>query len=676
MARATQLFENAQRISNKSHAILKNYFNYSTFRANQLDIITNTINGGDSLVVMGTGSGKSLCYQIPALISHKPAIVISPLLSLIQNQVSGLLSNGISAISFTSASNSTHGDYVDAFVNKKYSIIYLTPEGLESKLYWIKQLYTHHGISCFAVDEAHCISEWGIDFRPKYQDLSKLRDECKNVPIIAATATATEQVQNDIEITLKLGHGGHVLREYISSFFRSNLFISIHKKTNMGQDLLNHDYFANGSTIIYAPTRKLCNTIESLLNQNGVNAKAYHAGLSSNIRSNVQQQFENNTIQCVVATIAFGMGIDKSNVRHVIHWGAADSVEAYYQQIGRAGRDGKDSKCILFWMKGDLSKSNWRADNTNSEQYQDLILIQARQLESFVNAIGCRKKYISKFFGEQMDDDCVNGCDNCLTYYDENKSNDMNKEQDFTTQMKYMVQACFETGQRFGITTLVQFLHGKINRQTSKIIGCQNKPSWAKLSQYTNKWITGLSRKSIEFKYLAEIWVEKTGSYQIGYKRIYVTPKGHTLLAGDVSVPPWIPERDMVLKVKKSRAKASSVRNTSSSVRSASSSVGSAPSSATSIKASQINVGNNRSLITHSNISSQRIHKDAIVSDILVHKLQKLRKKIATKNQTVSKNIISDAGINYLCQYKPISMEQLKCLHNEAITPEFIDKWA
>eukprot|EP01084_Bolivina_argentea_P063520 115962_1 len=671
MARALQLFENAPEISERAHSILSQYFHYASFRANQLNVITNTLNGGDSLVIMGTGSGKSLLYQIPPLILNKTSIVISPLLSLIQNQVTGLLSRGISAISFTSARIPQPDDYIDAFVQKKYSLIYMTPEGIQSKLNWIKMLYEKDGIACIAVDEAHCISEWGIDFRPKYQEINTIREICRKVPILALTATASLKVQNDIEKLLRLGRYGHRMREYISSFYRSNLFISIHNKSNMQQDMVKQQYYNNGSTIIYAPTRRSCDSIAKLLSSNAISAKSYHGGLTNSARVTVQQEFENNIIQCVVATVAFGMGIDKPDVRHVIHWGPADSLAAYYQQIGRAGRDGVDAQCILFWKQGDLSKSNWRADQTENLNYQALILKQIRGLESFLYTNGCRKKYICNFFGEQKFDDCVEGCDNCVLRYQNNMTDAINQPQDYTQQVNFMVQSCIDTGQRFGITTLVALLHGTDNKQTRQIINYKNKKTWSALSNKTLPYLRELGRKTIEFGYLGEQWMQRQGSYRIGYKRIYVTPKGYDLVNNKISVPPWIPQGAMKSKRK----------TISSKKRKATSS-----NSLKTVNDKQYKHGSSRRPLLNINnhCNAQKVPTNSPIIDlsalkvseaILKKKLQKLRQKMATKQSVSSKRIISNEGIDWLCKEQPSTIAQLQNSSSYSITAEFIDKY-
>lgn len=285
----------------KCHSILRQYFKYDSFRENQLKVILNTINGGDSLVVMATGSGKSLCYQIPPIVLGKPAIVISPLVSLIQNQVDGLNKRGIRAIAITTTSNATYSEVKSAWNDNEYSVIYLTPEGLDSALHNIKALHSKHGIACFAIDESHCVSEWGHDFRPCYKRLDRLRSNLPSVPILALTATATATVRGEIVNILKLGQHSHSLMRAIASFNRSNLTYELREKTSISEDLCwhkNHRFYQCGSTIIYASTRKKSEEIAQTLSAHNIAVEAYHGGMASTKRTQVQQRWESGQVGC------------------------------------------------------------------------------------------------------------------------------------------------------------------------------------------------------------------------------------------------------------------------------------------------------------------------------------------------------------------------------------------
>eukprot|EP01083_Nonionella_stella_P024833 68415_1 len=700
--------------SDECRLILKRYFKHESFRENQLNIILNTIDGGDSLVVMATGSGKSLCYQIPPIISKKPAIVISPLVSLIQNQVQSLRSKGIASIGFTGALKSTQLDYEEAFENNTYSIIYLTPEGLQSKLHHLQNLNAKHGICCIAIDESHCVSEWGHDFRPCYKQLGIIRDSLPTVPVLALTATATGNVQNDVTKSLKLGQFGHSMLRVVSTFNRTNLTYHIQPKKSIDEDLCYFrckEYYREGSTIIYTVTQKSAEKIAAALNKYGINACAYHAGLRHSQRTDIQSRWERNAIQCIVATIAFGMGIDKQDIRHVIHYGVPDSIEGYYQQTGRAGRDGKPSNCVLFWSSGDFSKADWRASNTNSKQYQDRIVKQTACMKQFVHSRSCRVKYILEYFGEQFAE-CDDRCDNCIRRRKEGSTGNQNRiAKDFTQQTKYLVLACFQMGQRFGISTVIAFAQGKDNKSTKKIFNRESLEAYGKLQNYTIKWIKALSRKVIEFGFLEEVWTTPytgnnnyTSSYKLrGFKKIRVTRKGRLLMNGECTVPHWIPDNDMVQAEKEQK--------TSTSVSKKWRFVGKphttpAPTTKTKTKASSkwsfqntdnatpTTCNSNNAGVTlecqggkrsYSQMESGNIFRQrgehaakrrkmsdppkasAPVPDIdnLKEKLIKLRKILASKKGLIAYQVLNNDGIDLLNKYRPTDMNHLEMLMNK-----------
>lgn len=548
-------------IESQCLSLLEKYFGYKTFRKYQLEIILNIImNNCDSLVIMATGSGKSLCYQMPAIYKKKTAIVISPLISLIQNQVSGLVSKGIKAIAITGATNYTQQEYKDAFENNKYLIIYLTPEGVQNKLNDINILYKKHGLSCIAIDESHCVSEWGHDFRPHYKLLYKLRDNLSNVPIIALTATATPFVQNEIISILQLNKKN--VKRFISSFYRPNLSYIVKEKKCIKQDLCylqNANFYKNGSTIIYTSTQKKCEEIAYQLNRcvcfKNKKAAYYHGGMNYNQRNQIQSEWEQGKIQCIVATIAFGMGIDKPDIRYVIHYGVPDSIEAYYQHTGRAGRDNLPSICLLFWSKSDFQILNWKITKANSTINQERILKQTQKMKEFIYTNKCRVQYILQYFGENFNR-CRSQCDNCLL---KNKTTAQNsKNRDFTLHTKLLLICCSETGQRFGITTIADILRGKTNnKQVKKFPWLKNKSFFGKLSEKSTDWIRALYRKVVELGYMKEVWIshhnirsntnKTTFISKKGYQCPTITNIGFEVINNDtILIPPWIPEKDML----------------------------------------------------------------------------------------------------------------------------------
>ena len=554
--RRTPTQSNQSQTESKCHSLLRKHFKYDSFRENQLKVILNTINGGDSLVVMATGSGKSLCYQIPPMFLGKPSIVMSPLISLIQNQVDGLNKRGIRAIAITGGSTATYSDIKSAWNDNAFSVIYLTPEGLDSNLFNIKTLHSKHGIACFAIDESHCVSEWGHDFRPCYKRLDRLRSTLPSVPILALTATATASVRGEIVNILKLGQHGHPLMRAIASFNRPNLSYELREKKSITMDLCwdkNKDFFSSGSTIIYCSARKHCEEIAATLSRTtAFKCEAYHAGLPPAVRSAIQQRWEDGQVQCIAATIAFGMGIDKPDIRYVIHYGMPSSLEAYYQHTGRAGRDGQPSQCLLFWSKGDFSNANWRLNLSNSAINQDRILKQTQKMKQFTYSRACRVQYVLDYFGEESKE-CGDRCDNCKRRRREREQTTLcgggggaavdttNSAMDFTKETRFLVKAVQETGQCFGTGVLVAVLMGRSNSKTKKIRNVESKTSYGALSGKSEDWVKALYRKVVELEYLKEEWKATTGGFRRGYQRPVLAPKGWDLVRKSaVTVPPSI----------------------------------------------------------------------------------------------------------------------------------------
>ncbi|TMI91232.1 MAG: DNA helicase RecQ [Bacteroidetes bacterium] len=398
------------------HEALKEHFGFDKFKGNQEKIIENLLAGNDTFVIKPTGGGKSLCYQLPALVSEGVAIIVSPLIALMKNQVDLVRSySNIDSVAHFLNSTLTKKEIRevhDDLLTGKTKMLYVAPETLTKQENL--EFFSDLKISFFAVDEAHCISEWGHDFRPEYRRLREMMIQINpDIPMIALTATATPKVQSDIVENLDLRDP----KIFISSFNRPNLYYEIIPKINKDDTLKNMAKFIvqnkGKSGIIYTTNRKTTEELADMLTANGIKAVAYHAGFDSKLRSDRQDQFMNEDVQVIVATIAFGMGIDKPDIRYVIHYNIPKSIENYYQETGRAGRDGMEGKCILYYSHKDVAKlEHLMRDKPLSEREVGNQLIS--ETVAFAESGVCRRKILLSYFGEEYETDKCNNCDNCL----------------------------------------------------------------------------------------------------------------------------------------------------------------------------------------------------------------------------------------------------------------------
>ena len=424
---------------------LRTYYGYSTFRQNQQEIIEHVMQGKDALVLMPTGGGKSICYQIPALTMSGTAIVISPLISLMKDQVETLRANGIEA----EALNSGNDPAVDTVIRRKcisgsMKLLYISPEKLMSE---IDYLLSHIQISLFAIDEAHCISQWGHDFRPEYTQLGILREKFPHVPIMALTATADKITRGDILKQLNITGA----QEFISSFDRPNLSLSVKRGYKAAEKMHFILNFIKArpmeAGIIYCLSRKNTEKVASDLQKKGINAAPYHAGLSTFERNQTQERFKNDQLSVVCATIAFGMGIDKSNVRWVIHYNMPKSIESFYQEIGRAGRDGAPADTVLFYSLADIVQLT---EFTRQSGQQDVNMDKLRRMQEYAESSVCRRRILLNYFSEQTDHDCGN-CDVC-----ENPP----RRFDGTRYVQMALSAAKRTTETVRISTIIEIVKG------------------------------------------------------------------------------------------------------------------------------------------------------------------------------------------------------------------------
>ncbi len=426
---------------------LKRVFGYDKFRGKQEDIITNILDGNNTFVIMPTGAGKSLCYQLPAIVQGGTAIVISPLIALMKNQVDQMNAVGVNARFLNSTltkseSNRVKKDTISGLVK----LLYVAPESLtkEENVQFLKQAT----ISFVAIDEAHCISEWGHDFRPEYRRIKDIISKLGDIPMIALTATATPKVQLDIQKNLSMDEA----MLFKSSFNRTNLYYEVRPKQNAKKQLIKFIKSHKGASgIIYCLSRKKVEEIAEFLKVNDINAAPYHAGMESKERMKNQDGFLNEDVDVIVATIAFGMGIDKPDVRFVVHYDAPKSIEGYYQETGRAGRDGINSDCLMFYSYNDILKlEKFNKDKAVTERENARFLLE--EMASYADSAICRRKQLLHYFGEEYTEDNCGQCDNCVHPKEKFEGKEI---------IKLVIEAVIQTNERFDINHLASLLIGK-----------------------------------------------------------------------------------------------------------------------------------------------------------------------------------------------------------------------
>ncbi len=495
--------------------ILKHQFGFDSFRMNQQAAIETVLSKKDCLVLMPTGGGKSLCYQIPALMGNGLTVVISPLIALMKDQVDALRNNGVEAAFLNSTQTSR--EQVEVFQDVrsgKLKLLYVAPERLLQSGDQFIEFLKSIKISLFAIDEAHCISSWGHDFRPEYMQLAKLKQHFPNVPLIALTATADKLVRKDIVERLRLQN----YELFVSSFNRPNIFYTVEPKRNSHAQLLEYlDKRKNESGIIYCLSRNSTENLAQDLRDEGFDALAYHAGLDKEKRDKHQELFIKDEVKIIVATIAFGMGIDKSNVRFVVHLDLPKNIESYYQETGRAGRDGLQSDALLFFSWGDVIKLKGFAEVEGNRSQTEIMLKKLNVMGEFGDLKSCRRKFLLNYFSEDAAEEKCGNCDNCNKTFE---------TFDGTIIAQKALSAVARTGQRMGLGYLVDFLRGS---QSQKI--------WETHRHLKTYGIGANISKNEWFDYFKDLISQGFLAQSEGqFPTIVLTEKSEDVLKGNVAV--------------------------------------------------------------------------------------------------------------------------------------------
>lgn len=500
----------------KAKAVLKKYFGYNDFRETQGNVIDSILNERDTVAIMPTGAGKSICYQVPALIMDGMTIVISPLISLMKDQVDTLKTLGVEA-AYINSSLSNH-EMNEMLANARlgmYKLIYVAPERLESESFC--NLLSDLHISMVAVDEAHCVSQWGHDFRPSYRRVSTFINKLPRRPIVAAfTATATDIVRKDMLDLLTLVNP----KVFVTGFDRKNLSFTVIKGENKESFIFDYLKSASGKVgIIYASTRRETESLYKKLSDKGYKAGAYHAGMSDEERKKVQEDFSFDNIDLIVATNAFGMGIDKSNVRFVIHYNIPKNMEAYYQEAGRAGRDGEDSECILLFSPKDIQTQKYFIDESMlSPERKNHEYGKLRAMVDYCHTSKCLRAYILEYFGEE---DVMENCHNCSNCKDERE------ERDITLEAQKIFSCVYRMNERYGVNMVADVLRGSLNKKVLDL-GLNELSTYGIIKQLTQKQIATMINKLIADEYM---WMTDDM-----YSVVKLKPKAYDVMKGKEKV--------------------------------------------------------------------------------------------------------------------------------------------
>ena len=563
---------------------LKKVFGFQEFRPNQEAIIRNILDQKDVFAVMPTGGGKSLCYQLPARMMDGTTVVISPLISLMKDQVDAALENGISAAFINSSLKPQEMSSVfRKLKGREIELLYVAPERFAMQGF-LDQLKTIP-ISLFAIDEAHCVSEWGHDFRPDYLRLSNITKTFPDIPVAAFTATATSKVQDDIISKIGL-RSPFTVR---ASFNRPNLFYKVKNKNGMESQLLEFLREHHGEPgIIYRTTRDSVEDLAALLSANGIKALPYHAGLTSEERKNNQEAFNRDETTIIVATIAFGMGIDKSNVRFVIHADLPKNIESYYQETGRAGRDGEPADCILFFGRGDIPKIRYFIDQIPDDQERAIAMEKLNRTARYASHNLCRRRQLLEYFGENYPEKNCKACDICTG---------MAEKIDVTTDAQILMSAISRTGQRFGITHIINIVTGADTKRIREL-GHEKIKTYGKGKEKDkNHW------RFLVDELLAQDVIRQDGGQ---YPVLKLTAKGNNVLNGNEEV--------------------------------------------TALKREE----------TKKRYPAGKSGEFEPYDDALFEKLRRLRKEIADEQQVPPYIIFSDRTLHEMCRYYPVDLSHMK----------------
>ncbi len=494
----------------QARLILNNNFGYSEFRPLQEDVISNVLEGNDSLVIMPTGGGKSLCFQIPALVLEGSSLVVSPLISLMRDQVESLRQNGISAAYLNSTLTIDEQINVEKrLISGEIKLLYISPERLRSDNF--RKIIQETSLNLIAIDEAHCISQWGHDFRPEYTQLNFIKADFPDLPLMALTATADKATRTDILNQLRISEA----TTFIASFDRPNLNLNVRPGQNRVSAIINLiGQNSSESGIIYCLSRKTTESLATKLKSSGINAEPYHAGLPAHLRHDVQERFLRDDLKVICATIAFGMGIDKSNVRWVMHYNLPKNIESYYQEIGRAGRDGLASKTFLFYSYADIVQLKQFIKESPQKQ---LLEAKLTRMQQFAEATTCRRRVLLSYFGEQLETDCGN-CDVC---------NDPPQFIDGLILAQKALSASARTLEKVGVRLLIDILRGS-GKQLIYQLGYHNLKTYGVGKEYSYfEWM----------HYIAQFL--NLGLFEIefdNYNTLRITAMGKRVLANNLSV--------------------------------------------------------------------------------------------------------------------------------------------